>query len=66
MTRLDPAELAMLQAHYRRVADHLADVHDVHRGGSAGQLAAWHAHVHWLACTPTHDLWPATGPKAPQ
>ena len=55
MSRLAPAELAVLQDHYRRLAAHLADVHDIHRGGTAGQLTAWHAHAHWLACTRPHD-----------
>ncbi len=40
---------------YRRLAAHLAHGHDIRRTGTAGQLTAWHAHVHWLACTPTHD-----------
>lgn len=66
MSGLDPTELAMLQDHYRRVAAHLADDHDIHRGGSGGQMTYWHDYVHWLACTPTHDLWPTTGQETPR
>lgn len=64
MSGLDPAELAVLQEHYRRAAEHLAGDHDIHRGGTAGQMTHWHAYAHWLACTLTPDLWPTAGQEA--
>lgn len=51
------SELAVLQARYRQAAAHLEGDHDIRRTGTAGQLEAWHLQAHWLACTPSHDMW---------
>lgn len=45
------------RARYRQAAVHLERDHDIRRTGTAGQLEAWHLQAHWLACTPTHDMW---------
>jgi hypothetical protein len=50
------AALARLQQDYRQATAHLAEAHQIHRGGTASQLVHWHALAHWLACTPAHDL----------